>query len=137
MKILASYGCKINDETYSLSLETSGNVHDENAQETADELFRLAKETVQRQAGQVSFPKKEEKDDRPGNEDGDQSAGDGKITPKQTKFVYTLLRNNKKLFGDEATDYLKKEFKVKFVKEIPFKQADALIKRILQESAKK
>ncbi|MDD5773242.1 MAG: hypothetical protein PHX78_07235 [bacterium] len=127
MKFTASYGLKNNDENYFVSLETENDMEIKNAPETIDELFELAKKAVQRQTEGTPLSKAEE------NDNGDEGKPEGKITPKQTKFIYTLLRNNKKIFGDDATDYLRKEFKVKLVKEISFKQADAFIKKLLQK----
>ena len=49
MRILANYGYKTNGDTYSVTFETIGDVPAAQAPQTVDELFRLAKEAVQRQ----------------------------------------------------------------------------------------
>lgn len=55
MRILANYGYKTNGDTYSVTFETIGDVSAAQAPQTVDELFRLAKEAVQRQVtGAVS-----------------------------------------------------------------------------------
>jgi hypothetical protein len=61
MRILANYGHRSNGDSYSVTFETTGDVRMERSEETVDELFRLAKEAVQRQIdGDLSFPPKEE-----------------------------------------------------------------------------
>jgi hypothetical protein len=61
MRILANYGHKSNGDSYSVTFEQIGDVPMERAEGTIDELFRLAKEAVQRQIdGDLSFPPKEE-----------------------------------------------------------------------------
>ena len=49
MRILANYGYKTNGDTYTVTFETIGDVSAAQAPQTVDELFRLAKEAVQRQ----------------------------------------------------------------------------------------
>lgn len=49
MRILANYGYKANGDMYSVTFETMGDVPAAQAPQTVDELFRLAKEAVQRQ----------------------------------------------------------------------------------------
>ena len=49
MRILANYGYKANGDMYSVTFETMGDVPAAQASQTVDELFRLAKEAVQRQ----------------------------------------------------------------------------------------
>lgn len=49
MRILANYGYKANGDMYSVTFETMGDVPAAQAPHTVDELFRLAKEAVQRQ----------------------------------------------------------------------------------------
>lgn len=49
MRILANYGYKANGDMYSVTFETMGDVPSERAPQAVDELFRLAKEAVQRQ----------------------------------------------------------------------------------------
>jgi hypothetical protein len=61
MRILANYGHRSNGDSYSVTFEQTGDVPMERAEGTIDELFRLAKEAVQRQIdGDLSFPPKEE-----------------------------------------------------------------------------
>lgn len=60
MRILANYGHKTNGDSYSVTFEQTGDVPMERAEETIDDLFRLAKEAVQRQIdGDIEFPPKE------------------------------------------------------------------------------
>jgi len=49
MRILANYGYKANGDMYSVTFETMGDVPSAHAPQAVDELFRLAKEAVQRQ----------------------------------------------------------------------------------------
>ena len=49
MRIVANYGYKTNGDSFSVTFETMGDVPAEKAAATVDELFRLAKEAVQRQ----------------------------------------------------------------------------------------
>lgn len=49
MRILANYGAKSNGDSYSVTFETMGDVPATQAPATVDELFRLAREAVQRQ----------------------------------------------------------------------------------------
>jgi len=53
MRILANYGYKANGDMYSVTFETMGDVPSTQASQTVDELFRLAKEAVQRQLANV------------------------------------------------------------------------------------
>ena len=53
MRILANYGYKSNGDMYSVTFETMGDVPATQASQTVDELFRLAKEAVQRQLAGV------------------------------------------------------------------------------------
>ncbi len=53
MRILANYGYKANGDMYSVTFETMGDVPAAQAPQTVDELFRLAKEAVQRQLAGV------------------------------------------------------------------------------------
>ena len=54
MRILANYGYKTNGEMYSVTFETIGDVPAAQAPQTVDELFRLAKDAVQRQLAGAS-----------------------------------------------------------------------------------
>ncbi len=57
MRILANYGYKTNGDSYSVTFETIGDVPAAHAPQTVDELFRLAKDAVQRQvAGATPQP---------------------------------------------------------------------------------
>lgn len=49
MRILANFSQKCNGDSYSVTFEQTGDVPMESAEETIDELFRLAREAVQRQ----------------------------------------------------------------------------------------
>ena len=49
MRILANYSLKHNEEAFSVTFETLGDVPREKAPLTADELFTMAREAVQRQ----------------------------------------------------------------------------------------
>jgi len=49
MRILANYGYKTNGDSFSVTFETMGDVPADKAPATVDELFRLAKDAVQRQ----------------------------------------------------------------------------------------
>ena len=49
MRILANYGYKANGDMYSVTFETMGDVPSAQAPQAVDDLFRLAKEAVQRQ----------------------------------------------------------------------------------------
>ena len=61
MRILANYGYRNNGDSYSVTFETTGDVRMEQAEETVDDLFRLAKDAVQRQMnGELEFPPKED-----------------------------------------------------------------------------
>ena len=53
MRILANYGYKANGDMYSVTFETMGDVPSTQAPQAVDELFRLAKEAVQRQLAGV------------------------------------------------------------------------------------
>jgi len=59
MRILANYGYKTNGDSYSVTFETIGDVPAAHAPQTVDDLFRLAKDAVQRQvagAGHLATP---------------------------------------------------------------------------------
>ena len=53
MRILANFGYKANGDMYSVTFETVGDVPTAQAPQAVDELFRLAKEAVQRQLAGV------------------------------------------------------------------------------------
>mgnify|MGYP001587444153 CR=1 FL=1 len=56
MRILANYGYKANGDMYSVTFETMGDVPSTQAPQAVDELFRLAKEAVQRQINSAAAP---------------------------------------------------------------------------------
>ena len=56
MRILANYGYKTNGDTFSVTFETMGDVPADKATSTVDELFRLAKDAVQRQVSGAGHP---------------------------------------------------------------------------------
>ena len=141
MKIMASYGCKNNDENYFVTLETTADIQISEAPNTVEELFKVAKETVINQIAPIpsDFNKKENEENteiNEGNRKDSKNNGDN-ITPAQTKFLYQLLHSNKKISGEEATKYIKTEFKVQRVKDIPLSQASAFIKKMLEENSPK
>ena len=49
MRILANYGYKSNGDSYSVTMESQGDIPIGQADMAADELFGLAKEAIQRQ----------------------------------------------------------------------------------------
>ena len=131
MRILANYGYRSNGESYSVTFETTGDVRLEKAPETVDNLFRLAKESIQRQIGTKEMAPV------PGNlpvdgkkEDGN---GKGKASEKQINYMYNLIKRSKNLSGFHAIDYLKKKFNVQAVNDIPSDQARLFIKEIKEE----
>lgn len=113
MKITTSYGSRNNDENYFVSFETQYDVQAKDAPAAINEMFQLAKEAIQKQTDNSSCLKEEASVNQFGSDDEPQTNRDGKITPKQIKFMYQLLQNNKKIFGDEASEFLRKEFQVK------------------------
>ncbi len=90
MRILANYGYKTNGESYSVTFETTGDVPLDKAPQTVDELFKLAKEAIQRQINpqqndEILQPKQ--------NNNGKTPA-----TQKQISLIKTLAkRKNKKV----------------------------------------
>ena len=67
MRILANYGCKTNGESYSVTLETMGDVNKQNIEENIDELFVLAKAAIKRQ---IESNLSEEEKEGAGEENG-------------------------------------------------------------------
>ena len=49
MRILTSFGCKVNGDSFFVSFETMGDVPKDQADATADELFAKARAAVERQ----------------------------------------------------------------------------------------
>ncbi|MBI4652120.1 hypothetical protein HY745_12775 [Candidatus Desantisbacteria bacterium] len=159
MRILANYGYKNNGDSYSVTFETTGDVPIEKASSTVDDLFKLAKEAIQRQISEKetdplridpskdvspesdnsnhSYQKNRGNNGNSKNGENRDSNGKNnemKMTTNQKKFLYRLLYFNKKMSGEEATAYLKEEFKVRLVNDIPCSQADIFIKKILKEA---
>lgn len=103
MRILANYGHRSNGDSYSVTFEQTGDVPMERAEETIDELFRLAREAVQRQIdGDLEFPPREE---MPGSARHDvtvprvASSGNGNgdgATDKQKAFLKKLNADKRK-----------------------------------------
>lgn len=86
MRILANYGYRTNGDSYSVTFETVGDVPPEQAPHVVDELFRLAKEAIQRQIN----PQQEEiLKPRQGN-------NNGKATQKQINLIRNLARKKNK-----------------------------------------
>ena len=94
MRILANYGVKTNGDSHMVTFETTGDVPSEKASATADELFRLAEDAVQRQVNgsgdhepvvtvQPSLPEERSK-----NGDGSSQPA----TPRQIGLIRKLAR---------------------------------------------
>ncbi len=58
MRILANYSYKNNGDTYSVTFETLGDVPRGQADIEADDLFRMAKDAIQRQLNAQPKPEK-------------------------------------------------------------------------------
>jgi len=87
MRILANYGCKTNGESYSVTFETMGDVDKGKAEATIDELFRLAKEAIQRQIeGQAPGPKEEP------SRESHQKNSDVPASKKQVSLIIRLAK---------------------------------------------
>ena len=90
MRILANYGYKTNSESYSVTFETTGDVPLDKAPQTVDELFKLAKEAIQRQinpqqSNEILQPKQN-------------SNGETPATQKQISLIKKLAkRKNRKI----------------------------------------
>ena len=92
MRILANYGFKTNGESYSVTFETTGDVPLEKAPQTVDELFKLAKEAIQRQINPQPQPNNEILQPKQNNN------GKTQATQKQISLIKTLAkRKNKKV----------------------------------------
>ena len=94
MRILANYGYRNNGDSYSVTFETTGDVRMEHAEETVDELYRLAKEAVQRQVEDkaMEFPPREDKVVVPRVVNN----GNGDATDKQKAFLKKLDAEKRK-----------------------------------------
>lgn len=96
MRILANYGHRNNGDSYSVTFETTGDVRMEQSEETVDELFRLAREAVQRQIdGDLEFPPKEEEVTIPKVAVSYNNNGNG-ATDKQKAFLKKLNADKRK-----------------------------------------
>lgn len=158
MRILANYGYKNNGDSYSVTFETTGDVPMEMAPDVVDDLFRQAKEAIQRQVqqkngnggaghyqkenGNGSSKKGTSANDNGyrgskngGNgsyKNGDSSNGAaGKISQKQMQYIYDLLKEKEGLIGNDATAHLKSEFNVQYVRDLTHAQADQCIQMLL------
>ena len=102
MRILANYGMKTNGDSYTVTFETTGDVPAEKAPATVDELFRLAKEAIQRQVeagAPVAHPTVTHTEGAPFNGNGN---GNGRkpaakdpsrpATPKQVRLLRQLSK---------------------------------------------
>ena len=58
MRILANYGYKSNGDSYSVTMESQGDIPIGQADLAADELFGLAKQAIQRQLNSQPKPEK-------------------------------------------------------------------------------
>ena len=96
MRILANYGYRNNGDSYSVTFETTGDVRMEQAEETVDDLFRLAREAVQRQMdGDLEFPPKEAEVTIPKVASSYNGNGNG-ATDKQKAFLKKLHADKRK-----------------------------------------
>ncbi|MFH1287990.1 MAG: hypothetical protein ABII25_04760 [bacterium] len=144
MRILANYGYRDNGESYSVTFETTGDVQMGRAPETVDELFRLAKEAIQRQVKPREGKQQPatDSDSSSAKPDSQQDKGNGgngkaKASEKQINYMYNLIKRAKNLSGFHAIDYLKKEFNVQSVNNIPSDQARLFISKIKEENEQK
>ena len=92
MRILANYGYKTNGETYSVTFETMGDVDQNQAPKVVDELFKLAKEAIQRQINPQ--PQEDEEVLQPKQEPNNN--GNYPATRKQLYLIKTLARKKHK-----------------------------------------
>ena len=116
MRILANYGYRNNGDSYSVTFETQGDVKMEQAEETVDELYRLAKEAVQRQVDDkaMEFPLKEDKVVVPRvATNGNGNTGDA--TEKQKNFLRKLQADTKR---NVDIDSLNKQAASQLIKEL-------------------
>jgi len=91
MRILANYGYKTNGETYSVTFETMGDVDQNQAPKVVDELFKLAKEAIQRQINPQ--PQEDEEILKVKQETNN---GNYPATRKQLYLIKTLARKKHK-----------------------------------------
>ena len=114
MRILANYGHRTNGDSYNVTFETTGDVRMEHAEETIDELYRLAKEAVQRQIGdkKKEFPKGNKSVTIPKVTANGQGKN-GDATDKQKNFLRKLAADKRKninidaLNKEEASELIK------------------------------
>ena len=114
MRILANYGHRTNGDSYNVTFETTGDVRMELGEETVDELFRLAKEAVQRQIDEkkMEFPPKDQGVTVPRVASNGNGNGNG-ATDKQKNFLRKLAADKRKgvvidkLSKQEASELIK------------------------------
>ena len=95
MRILANYGYKTNGETYSVTFETMGDVDQNQAPKVVDELFKLAKEAIQRQINPQ--PQEDEEILKVKQESNNyNNNGNYPATRKQLYLIKTLARKKHK-----------------------------------------
>ena len=87
MRILANYGVKTNGDSHTVTFETTGDVPAEKAPATADELFRLAKEAVQRQVEGNGQPAQEHSEIPERVPSNGSSSGNGHSAPATARQV--------------------------------------------------
>lgn len=105
MRILANYGHKTNGSSYNVTFESMGDQKMENAKQLVDELFRLAREAVQRQIdGDLEFPPKEEitipQPRRNGNGKPQVRDPESPATSKQLSLIYRLAKEHNRFIQD-------------------------------------
>ena len=108
MRILANYGYKTNGESYSVTFETTGDVPLDKAPQTVDELFKLAKEAIQRQINsqqnnEILQPKQNSNGKTPATQK--QISLIKKLAKRKNKKV-NLPQNLTKRQASELIDYL-------------------------------
>jgi len=108
MRILANYGYKTNGESYSVTFETTGDVPLDKAPQTVDELFKLAKEAIQRQinpqqSNEILQPKQNSNSKTPATQK--QISLIKKLAKRKNKKV-NLPQNLTKRQASELIDYL-------------------------------
>ena len=120
MRILANYGHRSNGDSYSVTFESMGDCPMEKAEETVDELFRLAKGAVQRQIDEkaMEFPPKEQGVTVPRVASNGNGNGYGKnddATDKQKNFLRKLAADKRK---GVIIDELSKQDASQLIKEL-------------------
>ena len=106
MRILANYGVKTNGDSHMVTFETTGDVPSDKAPETADELFRLAKDAVQRQVNRVSHPESSvtvQPASLPEEHSRNGSEAPSLATPRQVGLIRKLAREMGAYIEDPET----------------------------------